>query len=277
LNTPIVGAIIYQEVMILSNIEWLSDLSILEISFINTYTAESKSYPMKNQGRKHHGFLYTISGTETYNFHDRRLYGEPNSVIYIPKGEEYTIDFSGEKSVVIVIDFEIVSKEKSRPFCIKVNKNTDIKSLFSSSEKSWIKKKPYYSANCKSDFYKIVGMLIRSELTYSNSENYNKISEAVDFLYNNYLNNEFRISQLYEIAHMSPKYFETLFFKEFKCTPKEYIILLKLNQAKELLKNERYSVGEIATLLGYADIFYFSKLFKSKTGYTPTEYRFLDI
>ena len=261
----------------MNNTKWLSNLSVLEISFINTYIADSSSYPMKNPGRKHHGLLYTASGTEIYNFKDKRLYGAANSVIYIPKGEEYTIDFEGDRSIVIVIDFELNSSENVRPFSIKMNKNTDIKSIFSSAEKSWIKKKPYCLSNCMSDFYEIISMLIRQELYYSNSESYKKISEAVDYLYKNYLNSTFRISDLYEIANISPKYFETLFYKEFNSTPKEYIISLKLNQAKELLKSERYSVGEIATILGYADIFYFSKFFKAKTGYTPTEYRSLDI
>ena len=258
-------------------IEWLSNLCISEISFVNTYVAESKSYPMKNSGRNHHGLLYTVSGTETYNFHDKKICGEVNSVIYIPKGEKYTIDFSGEKSIVIAIDFETVKTESIRPFSVKINRSIDMKSIFSEVEKTWIRKKPYYSTACKSDFYKIASMLIRQELYYSNSKNYNKISEAVDYLHKNYLDNSFRITSLYEISGISPKYFETLFFKEFKVTPKEYIISLKLNQAKELLKNERYSVGEIATLLGYGDIFYFSKFFKAKTGYTPTEYRLLDL
>ena len=188
----------------MDKIEWLSDLCITEISFVKTYIAESKSYPMKNTGRNHHGFLYTISGTETYNFHDKKLRGEVNSVIYIPKGEKYTIDFSRDKSVVIAIDFETAETNNTRPFSINMNRNIDVKSIFAEVEKNWIRKKPYYSAVCKSDFYKITSMLIKQELYYSNSKNYNKISQAVDYLHKNYLDTVAG-GLIYRPAHISRK------------------------------------------------------------------------
>jgi two-component system response regulator YesN len=48
---------------------------------------------------------------------------------------------------------------------------------------------------------------------------------------------------------------------------------MKLDLAKELLANEKTSVTDVATTLGYADIYHFSKLFKAKTGFAPSEYK----
>ena len=257
----------------MAKLEWLSDLCISEINFVNTYIAEPKNYPMKNPCRKRHGLLYTIEGNEIYNFYDKKISAEPNSILYIPKGEVYSIDFWGEKSVVIGIDFEIISTENPRPSYFKISRPNDIKDHFIKTEKSWLRNRPDSSAICKSLFYSILSSLIKQEFYYSNSNNYLKISEAVDYLHKHYLENSFKIRTLYEISGISPRYFETLFFKEFKTTPKEYIVSLKINQAKELLKNEKYSVGEVAFHLGYGDIYHFSKTFKAKTGYTPSEFR----
>ena len=84
----------------------------------------------------------------------------------------------------------------------------------------------------KSNFYKIVALLIRRESTYSNSKNYEKIKPAVEYLHSAFLENSFRIERCFEISGISPRYFEILFFNEFNMTPKEYITSLKLKQAK---------------------------------------------
>lgn len=257
----------------MTNIEWLENLCISEISFINTYKAHAENYPMTNYGRHHHGLLYTVDGTEIYNFNDRKISTEPDTILYIPKDEKYTIDFEGTKSVVTGIEFEFFYIECQRPFCIKVNRINEMKSLFSDIYKIWQRKKPNYSAMCKSVFYRIIGMLLNQESHYSNSDNYLKISEAVNYLHKHYLESSFRIETLFEISKISPKYFETLFFREFQATPKEYVIALKMELAKELLKSEKYSVGDVAFQLGYSDIYHFSKIFKAKTGNTPSEFK----
>jgi two-component system response regulator YesN len=46
-----------------------------------------------------------------------------------------------------------------------------------------------------------------------------------------------------------------------------------MERAKELLLSERLMLKDIALMLGYADAYHFGKIFKTKTGYTPGEYR----
>ena len=257
----------------MQTVTFLENLSVDEISFVNTYSESGEKYPFRNKGRGHHGFMYTIKGTEKYIFHDREICAVPGSVLYIPKGEAYTIEFNEELSVVITIDFEINNSSKMRPFCIKFSNGTEIKSIFEETEKLWLKKTSEIIPMLKSNLYKITAFLIRRESTYSNSKNYEKIRDAVDYLHSSYLENGFKIESLFEMSDISPRYFETLFFDKFNMTPKEYITSLKLNHAKELLKSEKLSVSEIASALGYSDVYHFSKMFKKKTGYSPTEYK----
>ena len=257
----------------MNNIEWLDSLSVSEIKFVHTYVARKKDYPMKNSGRYQHGLLYTVEGTEQYNFSDKTIRAEPNTVLYLPKNESYTIDFQDEKSVVICIDFNSESLDVPRPFCVKFKKYNEVKAWFLNAEKAWLRKEPSLNATCKSILFRIIGLMIENECTYLNSKNYFKIEKAVDYLHAHYLESSFRIDSLFKIAQISPKYFETLFFKEFNVTPKEYVCLLKIEYAKQLLKSEKCSVGDIAFKLGYSDTYHFSKFFKQKTGYTPTEFR----
>jgi AraC-like DNA-binding protein len=58
-----------------------------------------------------------------------------------------------------------------------------------------------------------------------------------------------------------------------KCTglsPYQYFLDLKINRAKELLQQEQFTVKEIAYMLSFDDPYYFSHLFKKKTGHPPS-------
>ncbi len=256
----------------MDRVSFLANLSVSEINFVHTYVEPKENYPFKNQGRRHNGFIYTVEGTETYNFEDKSISTPPGSVLYIPKGEKYTIDLTGNKSIAICLDFES-SDTPTRPFCIKFPKEKNIESIFGDMEKLWFKNNAESISMIKSHLFRMLALMIRRENTYSNSKNYDKIKKAVDYLHEHYLENTFRIDSLFQIAEISPRYFETLFYKEFTLTPKEYIIGLKINAAKELLKSEKISVGDVALKVGYSDVYHFSKLFKSKTGHTPTEFQ----
>ena len=83
----------------------------------------------------------------------------------------------------------------------------------------------------------------------------------------------FGIEELAAKAGMSRRYFEKLFLAEFGVPPHEYILELKMDLGRELLLNERLSVGDVAGRLGYSDVYHFSKIFKQRTLMTPSEYK----
>jgi AraC-like DNA-binding protein len=55
--------------------------------------------------------------------------------------------------------------------------------------------------------------------------------------------------------------------------PGQYQQQIRLNKAGELLRQTNLSIGTIAEQLGFDNIYYFSRLFKKKTGLSPTEFR----
>ena len=52
----------------------------------------------------------------------------------------------------------------------------------------------------------------------------------------------------------------------------EYYKITKLEKAKELIRQGDYTFTQIASILNYSSIHYFSKVFKKYLGMTPTEY-----
>lgn len=95
----------------------------------------------------------------------------------------------------------------------------------------------------------------------------------MQYLQDNFQRKDFRLEDLCAFLGISQRYFEKIFLAKYGVTPKAYLILLKIEKAKELLLNEKLLVREIAEMLGYSDCYHFGKLFKERTGYTPSEYK----
>ena len=65
---------------------------------------------------------------------------------------------------------------------------------------------------------------------------------------------------------------QALFNNNIGTPPKRYISELKLTKSKVLIKENKYTISEISSMLGFASIHYFSRSFKQRFGITPSEY-----
>jgi len=81
------------------------------------------------------------------------------------------------------------------------------------------------------------------------------------------------ISNLADLFGMSQRNFSRRFKSATSMTPVQYLQNQRFSAAKELLKNSNLSIKEIAYRVGYIDVSYFTKLFKTLSSITPKEYR----
>lgn len=73
---------------------------------------------------------------------------------------------------------------------------------------------------------------------------------------------------------ISQPYLSKIFKTFIGCTYNEYLTELRIERAKHMLREKDSPlIGEIAVTVGFADPFYFSKVFKNKVGCTPREYK----
>jgi len=99
-----------------------------------------------------------------------------------------------------------------------------------------------------------------------------RIEIAKDFICENF-NNKISVKQLSIITGLSSSYFMYLFKEYTRITPYQYLINVRMDKAKDLLKNSNKPAKEIAEILGYPTFSSFAKAFKLYTGLTPSEYR----
>ncbi|MFW6270189.1 MAG: helix-turn-helix domain-containing protein [Bacillota bacterium] len=98
------------------------------------------------------------------------------------------------------------------------------------------------------------------------------INFAIDYLQKNY-DQDFSLSEIAEEISYSPYHFIRIFKKETGKTPFEYLLDLKIEKAKKMLKNSNKYITDICFECGFNNRSHFSVVFKRKTGHSPTEYR----
>ena len=71
---------------------------------------------------------------------------------------------------------------------------------------------------------------------------------------------------------VSPSYLTVLFHKNLQISPGEYIRRIKLQESKQMIRENNMNFTQIASALQYSTVHHFSRQFKEKFGITPTEY-----
>jgi AraC-like DNA-binding protein len=99
-----------------------------------------------------------------------------------------------------------------------------------------------------------------------------RVAEAIIHM-SEHLNEPIRVSALAQSASLSPAYFSELFKQQTGCAPRDYLHLLRIHRACQLLRTTGLSIKQISARLGYQDQFHFSRQFKAFQGLSPTEYR----
>ncbi len=81
------------------------------------------------------------------------------------------------------------------------------------------------------------------------------------------------IQDLADLTSVTPNYASQLFKEEIGSTFSSYLTSLRIHQAAVLLYTTDMPIFLVASQVGYKDYFYFAKVFKKITGYTPSTYR----
>jgi two-component system, response regulator YesN len=114
-----------------------------------------------------------------------------------------------------------------------------------------------------------------SEMLYNNkkqNKNWKLIQEIIDFVRERMKNN-ITLRDVAEQFSFSPNYLGLLFKEVTGKNFSEYLIMMRLEKACDLLKNTNLKIYEVADVVGHRYLPYFSRQFKETYGVTPLEYR----
>jgi YesN/AraC family two-component response regulator len=81
------------------------------------------------------------------------------------------------------------------------------------------------------------------------------------------------LQQLSEEAHINKFYLSHIFKQEYGISPSNYMIFRRIDESKYLLAETDLSMTQIAQLMGFSSLSYFSQVFRNTQGVSPKEYR----
>lgn len=211
-----------------------------------------------------HRLIRIVKGEGTYTFPDSELKVKAGDVFLTPPGFR-TIDFAGDQEVHLqVVNFSAPDYWVEEPFVIFHDKDRLLRLMVEIIEDLII------GSEKRKDALLSIAIDIFIECGEV-KDGGNKVVQDVanSIKMNPHLN--YAISDLAKSCGCSESHFRAIFRKEMKMSPKAYVKKCKMDYAVRLMRDENLLVKEVADILGYNDIYEFSKQFKTVFGKPPTK------
>lgn len=99
------------------------------------------------------------------------------------------------------------------------------------------------------------------------------VKRVMDSIWREYMDSSLSIKTLAEQVYLTPTYLSNLFKKSTGLTIGQYMVDVRIENAKRLIRDPQLKFYQVSSMVGYEDPNYFAKIFKKKTGMTPSEYK----
>lgn len=252
----------------------LENITITKI--ISVITIDNEKLPKQRiyeNHVRHNELIFKLSGTSKIVFNKNNFIDTPGSVRFLPVGTNavhYTAE-TVEPGSCVDIFFDTAEPINSSAFSVNRKWFTQLAPLFTKAANLWKQKKEGYNYAVTACVYNILAHL-QQEIVYTSSKNAKVVQAAVEYISNHFTEN-ICVDSLREICGISASQLKKIFVQLYGVPPKQYIIALRMNYACDLLLSNIYSISEIAELVGYENVYYFSHSFKKIFGISPSEYR----
>ena len=249
------------------------------------YSIRDAGYCFDGESHNYYELTYVDRGTltteidnKTYTLKEREL------IIYGPGQFHKQFIKEGTSCSYVTVLFELESAgshfdfllDKVFPYSKKIH--TLIKAFVNESS-SLV---PYMDSLLLCLFQEIIIRLLQSEfikeehdkkpLTDARQHYHDELLEKILTYIDETIYEPITVGEICQKFSMSRSSLQILFNENLNQTPKKYINELKLEKSRQMIGEGRYTISEIALMLGFNSIHYFSRAFTQKYNMAPTEY-----
>ncbi|QZT37876.1 AraC family transcriptional regulator [Halosquirtibacter xylanolyticus] len=181
---------------------------------------------------------------------------------------EYYVGFNGD------IADRIISFFDSKNPVLYIGFNDDIYGAFKTIIQLSIEEKVGYQYAVGGQIIYLLGLLkhILLNKNYGNTEIEKVINQSRIYM-RTHLTDDFRMEDLAKDLHVGYSLFRIEFKKYTGVSPRQYLLQLKIQRAKNLLANAIFPIKEVAYRSGFESSYYFSRAFRKYVGQSPSDYR----
>ncbi len=225
------------------------------------YSFDSARLIVSLEGKLH----LTVEGTS--------YIAEPGTIIHIAKGMqgkyENTEKIGGQ---IAHICFDAYKGEYSinKHFKVDIENGSIIASIAEKLKQCADQPASMAALKCQVLFYELLGKVVEgmSQCTQTAVN----MEEVLDYMHQRY-QMPLSVMQIAEYFHIDRRQLAYLFKRHTGMSPLNYLTEYRIRKSKELLRRREYPVMKVAELVGIEDNLYFSRMFKKRTGLSPTAYR----
>lgn len=233
---------------------------ICQIFHVNSIKGESTQI----NNRPNYGLSFCQSGRITYDLNGQFTISDQNCAVFLPQHQTYTV-IRDESGIFPVINFLSADFICDRVIAIPLqNSNLYLKEFEKMKALSLYKEN---RAEIISIFYHIL-----HQLSEENTAR-NILLPAIHYLSEHYADPLLSNTELAAQCNISEVYFRKIFAETYHTTPRQYLIDIRLNRAKQLLAEGILKISAVAEQCGFTNQYHFCRIFKEKTDVTPSEYR----
>lgn len=248
-----------------------------------TYRAGELCTVYKN-GRNFSGFVCPLSGSAVYTTSDgMTMTVSVGEIAYLPEMSRYVVG-AGEKGFThYTVNFRLTADEDDKrsgfsplfgnmPIKISADNFDAFRNLFSKAIASFGTNMPGSTLLVKAHLYEAMQMFFSQALRSRTSVGeYEILVKAKEYI-EQHFTESIRAEELSRYCSMSETNLRRKFREYIGQPPLDYQIGLRIRRARELLLERKYNVSEVAVLVGFDDVNYFSRLFKKRVGISPQGY-----
>lgn len=213
--------------------------------------------------RPYAALSFRTRGEGVFRIGGKSFHSRPGDILFIPADTPYEVEYSVSESIVA----NLQSCNYTEPEAFTLHSRAEGELLFGQLLEKW----QQHSANgVKAGIYAI---LERIDADQKSTAEESAFATCLRYVRAHFCDPALDIPTVCEQGFMSPSGLQRAFLQHFGISPKQYIIKLRMSKALQLLVEGKIAVKEIAALCGFSDEKYFSRAFREKYGYPPSQLR----
>lgn len=209
-----------------------------------------------------------LGGRLEYNVNGEEVVLESGDVICMPMGSMRSRRESPEFADYISFNFT-TSSEVKLPLVLKNAARSEIVLLIAAYDKM---EKHAYPDNTEK-YGHLCGCILSILEDIAEAAQYTSLTRKIMEYIHSDSRRRITLEDIGRITFFSPIYCDTVFRRETGRSIIDYVLDRRIDEAKKLLLEGTMSLSEISEAVGFNDYNYFSRVFKKRSGYSPTAYR----
>lgn len=234
-------------------------------------------YKFESKGRALNGITLIISGGYKLVFEDGSvLNAKSGDIVFNRKGDTYNLFTTYENTEFISISYQCEPNDFAAELVEHV-RHYSTKELYPRYLELFCRTANDSNVKCattllRATVQEILCYLVRDAVDENTRSADGYISTAQSYIRANY-QHPINVADIARASYCSPSHLRHLFDQMCGISPNKYLCAVRIEQAQAMLLFGMFSLKEVALKCGFKNVYYFCRVFKEHTGYTPGEYR----